>query len=117
MTIKTATATSRANAEKDFNTSWDHLTKLFSDFEVEQASIINLKSETSVVKAWTNNKGNASMKNAPKKNPAWTLKFPIHTENENLDYILELKGSSSTLKLKASLSMMETLKSALDGLV
>ena len=116
MAIKTATATSRANLENDFDAAWDHISALFSDFKLNEVSIIDSKAGSKVVKAWEESQNFHDSSNNEKLHPSWSLEFPIQTRDKNLQYILKVKGCSRILKIKASLSLLETLKSGLDDL-
>lgn len=116
MTIKTAKATTSAGMQKDFDAAWDHISTLFPEFELNQVSIIDQKDPPIVIKAWKSEEISHKIHQNGKSNPSWSVKFPVKTKDPNLKYVMKVAGSGSILRMKAALSLLETLKSSLDDL-
>ena len=116
MAIKTASATERAARSNDFNASWNHLSAIFKDLGLHEVSIHYPEIKKAPLKNWKQAELNQDEKTPMEAVTNWTIELPMSDMKNEKQLVFYAMGKSSMRQLRASLPLLESLKSSLERL-
>ena len=116
MAIKTASATEQAARLKNFNASWNHLLAIFKELGLHEVSIHRPEVKEAPLKNWTQTACRLDKKDSMEVVSNWTIELPFFDVTNHHQLVFYVRGKSSIRQLRASLPLLESLKSSLEKL-